>query len=68
MLMRRINRRSVALRSCRIERRGDQIHEVPVFYRSVEAIQEVKESSIAPLSELTRVVGRGLDDVAALLD
>ena len=65
ILTRRFIRRSAALRSCRFERRGDQIHEVPVFYRSVEAIQQVDETSIAVL---TRVIGLGLDDVAALLD
>ena len=65
ILTRGISRRSAAFRSCRFERRGDQIHEVPVFYRSIVAIQEVEETTIAVL---TREVGVGLDDVAALLD
>ena len=65
-LTRRISHRSAALRSRRFERRGDQIHEVPVFYRSVVPIQARNESSIAAV--LTCEVGRGLDDVAALLD
>ena len=70
ILTRRLVRRSAALRSCRFERRGDQIHEVPVFYRSVVAVQDLDESSWTSIaaSVLTRLVGRGLDDVAALLD
>ena len=64
--MRGISRRLAAQWSCRFEGRGDQIHEVPVFYRSVVPIQARNESSIAAV--LTCEVGRGLDDVAALLD
>ena len=68
--MRGISRRLAAQWSCRFEGRGDQIHEVPVFYRSVVAVQDLDESSWTSIaaSVLTRVVGRGLDDVAALLD
>ena len=69
ILTRGISRRPAAFRSCRFERRGDQIHEVPVFYRSVVAVQDLDESSkISSIAVLTCVVGRGLDDVAALLD
>jgi hypothetical protein len=64
--MRGISRRLAAQWSCRFEGRGDQIHEVPVFYRSVVPIQARNERPIAAV--LTCEVGRGLDDVAALLD